>query len=159
MKKLLVVVGLLLAAFSFQAGAATITLDGAGTGSGFFGQTVKGAFTTDWEFTVAPNGGGSAHLGNTYIKGKGSIVDFAATLDGIAFAPEFDDGANELHLPFFAALTPGLHHLIVSGTGIVGKTASYSGTLIVAQTPIPAAVWLFGSALVGLVGAKRRKAA
>jgi len=42
--------------------------------------------------------------------------------------------------------------LVFTGVGFVGAT--YDATL---ETPIPAAVWLFGSALMGLVGASRRK--
>jgi len=44
------------------------------------------------------------------------------------------------------------YKLLFIGTGFNG--AKYSATL---ETPIPAAVWLFGSALMGLVGVSRRK--
>jgi hypothetical protein len=40
-----------------------------------------------------------------------------------------------------------------------GHTAAFQGTLTpqVSQVPIPAAAWLFGSGLLGLVGIARRK--
>ena len=40
-----------------------------------------------------------------------------------------------------------------------GHTADFAGTLTMQQTvvPVPAAVWLFGSGLLGLVGVARRK--
>ncbi len=37
-------------------------------------------------------------------------------------------------------------------------TYSFSGATAVSEVPVPAAAWLFGSALVGLAGAKRRRA-
>jgi len=43
-----------------------------------------------------------------------------------------------------------VYNVVVDGTG----PGSY---ILTAETPIPAAVWLFGSALMGLFGASRRK--
>jgi hypothetical protein len=37
-------------------------------------------------------------------------------------------------------------------------TATYSFTSLIPEIPIPAAAWLFGSGLLGLAGAKRRRA-
>jgi len=57
--------------------------------------------------------------------------------------------------------TVGWNQLIVGGA-FDGKTGYWelSGTANVAAVPVPAAVWLFGSGLVGLAGvARRRKAA
>ena len=36
---------------------------------------------------------------------------------------------------------------------------SYDGTFEVSSVPVPAAVWLFGSGLLGLIGVARRKKA
>lgn len=153
MKKLLVVLGLAMLAFSFQAGAATISLT---NGSGEFSGTHTGAFTDTFTFTVPTQSdiGASAH--NTWVKIAGEIVNFSLTLDGI-----FTDssvfslasrGTNTVSVFSLNALS-GLHTLVVSGdTG-----GHYVGSVEVAETPIPAAVWLFGSALMGLTGMRRKQ--
>ena len=40
-----------------------------------------------------------------------------------------------------------------------GQTPSFAGTMVPVPVPVPAAVWLFGSGLLGLVGVARRKKA
>jgi hypothetical protein len=69
----------------------------------------------------------------------------------------FTDGSGQQNnaLSLVATLTPGLYHLIVSGTTL-GQGGTYSYTL--AATPLPAAVVLFGSGLLGLslLGRRRR---
>lgn len=55
-------------------------------------------------------------------------------------------------------LTAGLYTLAIGGyDGTVGGQHAYSTTISAAAVPVPAAVWLFGSALAGLVGAQRRR--
>ena len=44
------------------------------------------------------------------------------------------------------------------GYGGTGGTWDYTWTFEVTTVPVPAAVWLFGSGLIGLVGLARRKA-
>ncbi|WP_101757944.1 VPLPA-CTERM sorting domain-containing protein [Oceanicoccus sp. KOV_DT_Chl] len=44
-----------------------------------------------------------------------------------------------------------------STTRSVNYTSDYSGSYLVRTVPIPAAAWLFCSALIGLVGVKRKK--
>ncbi len=51
-----------------------------------------------------------------------------------------------------------------AGTAMVtspfpGQSPSFSGTIVPVPVPVPAAVWLFGSGLLGLVGVARRKKA
>ena len=43
-------------------------------------------------------------------------------------------------------------------TGLTSGDWSYQGNAPVPQVPVPAAVWLFGSGLIGLIGVARRKA-
>jgi len=52
-------------------------------------------------------------------------------------------------------LTSGVHTLYLNDISV--KNASGQYQLKVSTVPVPAAVWLFGSALMGLVGVSRRK--
>ena len=58
-------------------------------------------------------------------------------------------------------LHTGAYELVVSGVSSAGKVASFSGNLAISQAPIPAALPLFGSALVvaGLMGRRRQQQA
>jgi len=52
-------------------------------------------------------------------------------------------------------LTSGLHTLTLENVMVTAASGQYQ--LKVSTVPVPAAVWLFGSALMGLVGVSRRK--
>ena len=54
----------------------------------------------------------------------------------------------------------GVGKMTYSGDSATTGPASYNGAFTVisySEVPVPAAAWLFGSALVGLAGVKRRK--
>lgn len=58
-------------------------------------------------------------------------------------------------------LTPGLYSLVYGGNPsfALGQTGShaFTATLTTSPVPVPAALWLFGSGLVGLAGLARRR--
>jgi hypothetical protein len=78
--------------------------------------------------------------------------------------------ANEANLGALSSISktfslgPGLYSLVFSGNayGVTGAATGFLGyqaTLTTAPVPVPAAVYLFGSGLIGLAGlARRRKA-
>lgn len=76
---------------------------------------------------------------------NGELVDLMISLTGAGFA--FEGGLDPV------GLSPGTY-----GVTIFGSRANFS-VEIVNQVPVPAAVWLFGSALAGLFGVSRRKSA
>ncbi len=158
MKKILVVVSLVMAAFSFQASAATTYL---GTIQVF--ETFGGYITADnskdtWTFNLPYQSVISASATNSYAKFAakitGKINGFTATLNGVALDLTTIGTTQMLSIDNLLSKT-GLQTLEISGTG----EGSYGGSIAVAQTPIPAALWLFGSALMGLFGVSRRKSA
>lgn len=56
------------------------------------------------------------------------------------------------------ALAAGTDYFVRITGDVVGKPGHYSGNYV-AAVPVPAAVWLFGSALAGLAVVRRRKVA
>jgi len=55
-------------------------------------------------------------------------------------------------------LAAGTYVLEVRGNVTGASGGSYSGTLNVAPVPIPGAIWMFGTAISGLLAARRRSA-
>lgn len=54
-------------------------------------------------------------------------------------------------------LAAGLYDLQLDGSILGSAGAAYSGTFTVTAVPLPAAIWLFGSALMGLMIVGRRR--
>jgi len=60
----------------------------------------------------------------------------------------------------FTGLTAGHYSLWIGGNGPTGSpvgSQSYVANITASPVPVPGAVWLFGSALAGVVGLRRRK--
>lgn len=158
MKKLLVVLSLSMAAFSFQASAATFTLTDianvhTGTNSISDTHAVTGSINTGWSFESTNTGTGAFAVElnpNNFGHPLFAVKVYDSLLNVV-----FNSGiANSLDKAFtlsFLANSP----LFIE---VIGSTSA-SGQLSVSvnAVPVPAAVWLFGSALMGLTGIKRRK--
>lgn len=156
-------------------GAATFTLGSFPGGTGFSNADLNsgssaprnqlpsnGPFSDDWNFTVGPNTGGAANVTITGI-GSLNLSDLKASILGAGdLKLLFSNVSNELLGLSFGILNPGSYTLQVTGNtfGSTTDSHSYSGNLSignVAAVPVPAAVWLFGSAIAGLIGISRRK--
>ncbi len=166
MKHILLILAVMLSAWSFQAGAATVDLGLVDDNADIGNDGLSGSFSDTYTFTVPGNNiGGSFSVTNSFVvrTNAGFIENFVATLDGVAFTPVTVPGTQLLSLDLAAALASGVHELVVTGVGVAvnGRTASYGGSIQIdtSEVPVPAAVWLFGSALAGLFGTKRRRQA
>ena len=154
MKKLLVVLGLAIAAFSFQAAAATYSLTNLTTAVNDTGpnlvansEHVSGGFSTAWLLTSDAD--------------TKSLVTVTANP---AFKYALDVLVNGINvLQFATSNLDKVFNLTFLSTDVVqflvAGNAGRSGSIdiSVSSVPVPAAVWLFGSALMGLIGASRRK--
>ena len=109
--------------------------------------TVTNTGTSDAKISVL---GGNASYG-------GNITDFHA------FYATSGDLASSIALPYtwvvdaFSVVLAAGDSAMLTIEGTFNSDSSYDLTLNSVETPLPAAVWLFGSALMGLAGASRRK--
>lgn len=82
-----------------------------------------------------------------------NIDNFGATLDGTALT--LSSGSGGTTALFEGMLANGPHTLLFSGDVTGSAGGIINGAIAVQAVPLPAAVWLFGSALIGLVGFRR----
>ena len=136
---------------------------------------IAGSITTGCDANIAA---GYLQMGSTNTATAGGGYSYTLSLGQFA-AHTFFDWSTNLDIPVLAVLqvTSGNPMTgpatVVSvdsdgdgtpGTAMVtnpfpGQTPSFAGTIVPAAVPVPAAVWLFGSGLLGLVGVARRKKA
>ena len=164
MKKLLVVLSLAMAAFSFQASAASLTWGNiSGTsGNSNFGGTTQALFGSEsgldknvavsasWEFLLDASSQIIINVSSLVVTPTWLT---SVTLNGVALTQNV--GPTVGSWIFQGVLGAGSHTITLDGL-TNGKNSGYQLNV---QTPIPAAVWLFGSALMGLTGISRRKSA
>jgi hypothetical protein len=143
----------------FLASAPTDTLF-QGEGNSSQASTMAGATTTFFG-NVNAAGGASGPLTSTAI---GWGVGAGASAPNSFVGPDFANGGDvgtAQNLYILATYGNGNDANVYASTNTI--TLSNAGVLTVSGTtpavPLPAAVWLFGSGLLGLVGVGRRKAA
>jgi hypothetical protein len=134
------------------------------TSAPFSAGPVNGQFSDTFKFRVVPNSGGSTSLTNIGFDLRGGIInDFKAVINGtinLVLERTTVNGGAVLSVlsQTFGALDANIEHsLVVSGNAV---NASYGGNIAIKQVgavPVPGAVWLFGSALVGLFGVGKRR--
>ncbi|MEQ1637578.1 MAG: FxDxF family PEP-CTERM protein [Methylococcales bacterium] len=153
----------LMAPIVSEAATYNISPDPITTSASFAAGPVNGVFSDTFNFNVVPNVGGSSSVTNIgFSLANGLITSFAAVIDGtinlvLSTTPTGTGAILSVLSQTFGTLSTGAHTLVVSGTAV---NASYGGNINinpVGAVPVPAAVWLFGSALVGLMGVSGRK--
>jgi hypothetical protein len=84
-----------------------------------------------------------------------SSSDLATNIGG-TFQVPFDGQPNPFVAFSFADLAPGIYFFKVAGT-LIGNDGQYAGQLSVNAVPLPPAVWLFLTALLGLAIVVRKQ--
>ena len=179
--------GVILSCGAASVHAATITLDPlnatvvSGTtfnisvvGRDFTAGTFGGGFSLAWDPGILTLDSYSRTFPGDLILGDpGTLDNVAGTLTGVGVeslsgtaGPDFD-----IALLTFSALNVGISPTDVSIgffaggqprrwsdlNGVDTAPTFVSGTVTVNPVPVPAAVWLFGSGLLGLIGVARRR--
>lgn len=177
MKRILHII--LFSLFAIQVQAATLNWDKAGSGiesSGFRSQetepdrqtltggidfnAVQGPITDTWAFTLSGAGAAGIAVSSIVIEFTNDQMDVGSiTLDGNPFSA--DNGTVNIWTSN-ATLNDGVHFVTLNGINVLDEAAQYDIKISVvgddvSQVPVPAAVWMFGSGLIGLVGFSRRK--
>lgn len=102
--------------------------------------------TSGWFFNLADNSANlDAQNGGFTVFGR--VISGMNVVDSIAALPVWNAGGNFANLPLMN---------YTSGSAITGSNLAMVTN--VAAVPVPAAAWLLGSGLLGLVGVARRKA-
>ena len=143
--------------------ALTVAGGGIGTGTGTFGAA---SLTINSVVTTATNLAAPATIASTSTY-NGTITGGIFTADGTGTATSVCTGDAQVCGGIVSGpITAGdLFSVATSGGSWTSSATQYNGLIAVDTTstlsaiPVPAAAWLFGSALMGLVGmARRRKA-
>jgi hypothetical protein len=158
-------------ALSANAQALVITLDANGVGdAGVFGSTLgdPGTATNPITFTFSPASGLFLNT-VTFDLGTNQLFNMTSTVSSqISFfgAPIFENNGDSQVVPPSATHLnvplPNLgliadYHIHPQGLNAGGGSYSIAMWGTPAAVPVPAAIYLFGSGLIGLVGLARRK--
>ena len=147
-----------------QANTVSYTLDNI-----FLGTTSQMTGTFEWNYVVGDFENGIGLFTELFIPGTTKTLDDLKITFDIGKSIEFsliqnlDNDGVDITLVFLDALTPTQSTLLDLGAskwslGGTGASNSFnSGNISLVAVPVPAAVWLFGSGLVGLVAVARRK--
>ena len=120
---------------------------------------------TGWATTVPPvsdpNGPYTGTVGvPVQFDGTGS---YHPDGDPFVFFWDFGDGSSTGHgdfpTPTHTYANPGLYKVTLDVVDESGNQGQVWTTADISPVPVPAAAWLFGSGLLGLIGIARKKAA
>jgi len=110
-----------------------------------------------------PSGGPNSSIGSSYTEtasscqGEGNVVGQTVCGTWGETTPEWEGFTLELTFSEDLAEFSGVLNAIEqSGSGLTANTTTTTFELSGAEVPLPAAAWLFGSALLGLGGRARR---
>ncbi len=128
------------------------------TFSGIAGQTLTinvRSLTNDFDAAISLFSGTLSSEFQLVFPGFDNDGDFA-DLQFLSSTSVYGTSGYDALLSYLLPST-GTYTIAVGGEGFLSFADSYNYNMNVSAVPLPAAVWLFGSALVGLVGLRRRR--
>lgn len=84
-------------------------------------------------------------------------IELSSLTDGVSYSALADFDSTSTFLGFAVFEDAEMTIPVTSGISIMSSTTGESIPIITQVVPVPAAVWLFGSGLLGLIGVARRK--
>ncbi|WP_417585090.1 hypothetical protein [Nitrincola sp.] len=167
MKKLLLGAVLMLASFAVSAASVSITnptTTGSGSVMSFTAPDIQYTFgsgfeagesvSLSWDTELT-----GAALAQTNFSVTSTLVDWSLSIfDGVNTTVLTSDNlANTLVSSLFTMASGTVYSIIMSGTAAISSfTVGFSYPPAVSEVPLPAAVWLFGSVLLGGLALRRR---
>jgi hypothetical protein len=152
----LVLVGLLWVTLPAQALTVDVVVRGAQYRVGVF----NGTFEDNAELFRSQAWWGDEELTKEFVLAVGPALGFpVADRFGPSFGFTDQRFANWIALYNFVKEPNGGSHLFYAAAGKDWDTVGWAVAESVGEVPVPAAIWLFGSGLVALVGVSRRRKA
>ncbi|QEW06235.1 hypothetical protein [Nitrincola iocasae] len=168
MKKLLLGAVLMLASFAVSAASVSITNPTVTTGSGnvasftapdiqyTFGSAFDAgeAVSLSWDTELT-----GAALAQANFSVSSTLVDWSLSIfDGLnETVLTSNNAANTLVSSLFTMASGTVYNIVMTGTAAISSfTVGFSYPPAVSEVPLPAAVWLFGSVLLGGLALRRR---
>ncbi len=126
------------------------------TGSVDFNGVGDKNFTHSWTFNLSDK----ARVNNSFLEYYDWMTKVSSVkLDGVALKDSvFGSGKRAIRDWTLdnALLEAGNHTLSIVFDEVVSAQAQYDIKVDISNVPVPGAVWLFGSALAGMIGLRRR---
>lgn len=127
-----------------------------------FAVTPDGEFNDIWNFTISSTSSGATSVTNhQMILGTSAVLDIPDLKMSIYYEGALLSTTGSGVSAFSTHVLPGSYHAIITGnsTGLSGGAyiMSVTASPAPALVPVPAAAWLLGSGLIGLVAVARRK--
>lgn len=128
------------------------------TFSGIAGQTLSinvTSLTNDFDAAISIYSGQLSSEFQLVFPGFDNDGDFA-DLQFLGSTSIFGSVGHDASLLNFLLPSTGVYTIAIGGEGFLSFADSYNYNMNVNAVPVPAAVWLFGSAIAGLIGLRRR---
>ena len=125
---------------------------------GTMGYDIQVNFVTD----PTNSGGVAAAISAIKLNASEKITPFSLYVDGVFAATAQQFGSTLALSGLFSTLPVGANHLDIIGVAPSDKSLAISGNIVmndpvsVSAVPVPAAVWLFGSSIVGMLFTRRK---